>query len=329
MSAAPVLLHGFGKLPLAGDFIHYRLDGDEARAFVGWLERGQALVEGIRRGGAEDLTGGPEEPRRFRFAFDPGNGRRLLFGVLRESHDRGALRRFPFALFGSVEASGFRERPSLMPLLFAPAWDRLDATMDSLVDVGGTDELFSRLDGAGITLQEAGPEASKEVDTILAKTPPAEFWSRLFGEERKARRVALFDILLQAILPFARKRLEEVPVALKLPLAGSSADVVVQSAFWVDLLAGMLRGARLAPNLFLRAPGGGGPPTSLHVFFQRADETNYAALLTRRYEADYVNDLTAPGLAPSGPRALGGTSLRQAEDEEGSLEALVKFRWIG
>jgi type VI secretion system ImpM family protein len=329
MSASPVVLHGFGKLPLAGDFIHYRLDGDEPRAFVGWLERGQALVEGIRRGGAEDATAGADGPRRFRFAFDPGNGRRLLFGVLRESHDRGALRRFPFALFASLEASGFRGRPSLLPLLLAPAWDSLDAAMESFGQAGDTDDLFGRLNGIEVPAQEPGPAASREVDGILSAASAGEFWSRLLGEGNLARRVALFDLLVQALLPFRKKRPEEVPVMLKLPLSGDKPEATVQCVFWVELLAGMLRGARIAPNLFLRTPPGGGAPTSLQLFFQRADETNFAALLTRRYELDYVNDLTDLGAAPPAPAALGSPALRLVEDDGASLETLVKFRWIG
>jgi len=329
MSATPVLLHGYGKLPLAGDFIHYRLEGDEPRAFAGWLERGQALVEGIRRGGAEDAAAAEDGPRRFRFALDPGNGRRLLFGVLRESHDRGALRRFPFALFASLDAAGFRERPSLMPLLFADAWEGLDAAMESLGQTGGTEELFGRLDGTGIPVREPDRAASKEVDEILATTSAGDFWSRLLGEGNVAHRVALFDLLAQALLPFRKKRPEEVPVALKLPLSGGIPEVTVESVFWVELLAGMLRGARLAPNLFLKTPPSGGPPTSLHVFFQRADETNFAALLTRRYEADYVNDLTDLATAPPAPAVLGGAARRQVEDDGAKLQDLVKFRWIG
>jgi type VI secretion system ImpM family protein len=329
MSVVPVPLHGFGKLPLAGDFIHFRLEGDEARAFVGWLERGQALVESIRRGGGEDTAGGAAEPRRFRFAFDPGNGRRLLVGVLRESHDRGALRRFPFALFASLEASGFRERPSLMPLLFAEPWEMLDTGMESLGRATGTEELFGLLSGMSISVPEAGRATAKDVDGILGETVAGEFWTVLLGEGSVPRRAALFDLLVQTLLPFRKNRPEEVPVALKLPLAGGARDVSVQSVFWVELLAGMLRGARLAPSVFLSTAPGGGTPTSLHVFFQRADETNFAALLTRRYEADYVSDLTDPRPAASPPAALGGAARRQIDDEGASLQDLVRFRWIG
>ncbi len=325
---AAVALHGFGKLPIAGDFIHFRLEGDEARAFAGWLERGQALVEGIRRGGAEDGAAAGDAPRRFRFAFDPGVGRRLLFGVLRESHDRGALRRFPFALFASVEAAGFRERPSLIPLLLAEAWETLDAAMASLGEAKGTDELFGRLGGMSLAVTEPARPASSEVDGILSSTGAEAFWGGLLGEGNLARRVAIFDLLVQALLPFRKSRPEEVPVTLKLPLAGGAADTRIQGVFWVELLSGMLRGARFAPNLFLRIPQGGERPTSLQVFFQRADETNFAALLTRRYEADYVNDLTDLG-APPPPTALGGAALRQVESDGATLEQLVRFRWVG
>ncbi len=329
MSASSVVLHGFGKLPLAGDFIHFRLEGDEARAFAGWLERGQALVEGIRRGGAEDGAAAGDAPRRFRFAFDPGNGRRLLFGVLRESHDRGALRRFPFALFASLDASGFRERPSLMPLLFAGAWEALDATMDTLGQTENADDLFGHLGGLDVPVTEPGRPATGEIDGILASTNAGAFWTGLLGEENLARRVALFDLLIQALLPFRKSRPEDVPVTLKLPLSGGPAETKVQGVFWVELLTGMLRGARLAPNLFLRIPPAGAQPTSVQVFFQRADETNFAALLTRRYEADYVNDLTDLGSAPPSPVALGGAALRQLESDDATLEQLVRFRWIG
>ncbi len=329
MGASPVVLHGFGKLPMAGDFIHFRLEGDEARAFAGWLERGQALVEGIRRGGAEDRAAAGDEPRRFRFAFDPGNGRRLLFGVLRESHDRGALRRFPFALFASLDAAGYRERPALMPLLFAPAWETLDATMETLGQAQSAEELFGRLDELSVTVAEPGRPAASEVDGILSGTTAGGFFAGLLGDGNVARRVALFDLLVQVLLPFRKNRPEEVPVTLKLPLSGGAPERRAQSVFWVELLAGMLRGARLAPNLFLRVPAGGEPPSSVQVFFQRADETNFAALLTRRYEADYVNDLTELGAAPSAPSALGGAAVRQVEADGATLEQLVRFRWIG
>ncbi len=324
-----VVLHGFGKLPLAGDFIHFRLEGDEARAFAGWLERGQALVEGIRRGGAEDSAAAGDAPRRFRFAFDPGNGRRLLFGVLRESHDRGALRRFPFALFASLEASGYRERPALMPMLFSPAWETLDATMETLGRVQGTDELFGLLNRMDVPVTDPGRPASGEVDGILSSTAAGAFFEALLGEGSLARRVALFDLLIQSLSPFRKNRPEEVPVTLKLPLSGGVADVRLQSVFWVELLCGMLRGARVAPNLFQRVSPESGLPTSLQVFFQRADETNFAALLTRRYEADYVSDLTDLGAAPPAPSAIGNSALKQIESEGATLQDLVRFRWMG
>jgi hypothetical protein len=105
--------------------------------------------------------------------------------------------------------------------------------------------------------------------------------------------------------------------------------VRLQSIFWVELLCGMLRGARVAPNLFQRVSPESGLPTSLQVFFQRADETNLAALLTRRYEADYVSDLTDLGAAPPAPTAIGNAGLKQIESEGATLQDLVRFRWIG
>jgi type VI secretion system ImpM family protein len=329
MSGSSLSLHAFGKLPLAGDFIHYRLEGDEARAFAGWLERGQALVEGIRRGGGEPTAGGSEEPRRFRFAFDPGTGRRLLFGVLWESHDRGALRRFPFALFASVEAAGCRGRPSLMPLRFGPGWDALDEAIGAFETTKATDDLFTLLDRTQVLIAEPDAAASKEVDALLGSAPAGEFWARLLGDGNTARRVAIFDLLVQAFLPFRKGRPEEVPVTVRLPLAGTTSETTVQCAFWVELLAGMLRGARLAPNLFLRTARSGGAPTALQAFFQRGDEASFAALVTRRYEADYVTDLTDLGPSPPSPTALGSAGLRQVEDDGAALQDLVRFRWIG
>src|SRR5262249_3070916 len=159
--------------------------------------------------GAEDSAAAGDAPRRFRFAFDPGNGRRLLLGVLRESHDRGALRRFPFALFASVDASGYRERPSLMPMLFAEAWESLDAAMDGLGPLQGTDDLFAGLGGMDVGVPDPGRPASSEVDGMLSGTPAGTFWTDLLGERNIDRRLAVFDLLVQALLPFRKSRPEE------------------------------------------------------------------------------------------------------------------------
>ena len=176
--------------------------------------------------------------------------------------------------------------------------------------------------------KETGKGASREADAMLSGTPAGNFWQGLLGEGNLPRRLGIFDLLFQAFLPFRKNRPEDVPVMLKLPLAGRAADVALQSVFWIDLLSGLLRGARLAPNLFMRTPAEGGVPTSLHVFFQRPDETNFAALLTRRYEADYVTDLTDPGLANAIPGALSDAARRQVEDDRAALSEVVRFRWM-
>lgn len=320
----------FGKLPIAGDFIRYRLGDEETKAFAAWVEKGQALVEAVRRG-YRPLPGrrpsGESAPRRYRFALDQGLGRRIVLGILHESHDKGKLRRFPFAFFTTADAAPFRSRPGLIPIALGDTWETMEARMGGLRDVADSEALFRKLEEVDIPVAEPSGASAANLERRLQDASAGDLWKRLFGSGDPQRKLLLFDVLVRALGSAAKMRPEESPVFLKLPLAGSPEEVALQSAFWVELLAGILRGGRKAPCLFLSAPEASEPARSLHLFFQRPDEKSFASLMCETHESEHVDDLTRKlSFGKSGP-ALGMNQRRLLEDGRASLLDFVRSFW--
>ncbi len=320
----------FGKLPIAGDFIRYRLGDEETKAFAAWVEKGQALVEAVRRG-YRPLPGqkpsGETAPRRYRFALDLGLGRRIVLGILHESHDKGKLRRFPFAFFTTAEAAPFRSRPGLIPMALGDVWQVMEASMSTLQEAADSAALFKKLEEVDIPVAEPSGASAGEMERRLQGAGSGTLWEQLFGSGDPQRKLLLFDVLVRALSSAAKVRPEESPVFLKLPLAGSPEDVALQSAFWVELLAGILRGGRKAPSLFLAAPEASKPARSLHIFFQRPDEKSFASLMSETHESEHVDDLTGRlSFGKSGP-ALGRNQRRLLEDGRASLLDIVRSFW--
>jgi type VI secretion system ImpM family protein len=322
-------LQCFGKLPIAGDFIRFRLGAEEGKALAAWMEKGQGHAQFALRNPLLSKGAAGAAPRRYRFALDQGSGRRIVVGILHESHDRGKLRRFPFAFFTEVEASGFRSRPGLLPILLKETWESLESLSGLIRDAKGVDALLKELESVQISSPEPSSLASQGLESALQGSPAAGFWKNLFGAEASQRKLLLFDVLVRALGPSTKVKPEEAPAILKLPLAGTPDEVTVQCAFWIELVGGILRGARKAPSVFLAAhsePASGG---SVHIFFHRPDEKSFAALMTQHYEAEYVDDLTGKlSYGRSGP-VLGPSSRQLLENPGASLRDLARASWIG
>jgi type VI secretion system ImpM family protein len=328
MPSQPTSIHCFGKLPIAGDFIRHKLDTDEARAFAGWIEKGQSLVEAVLRSssGVKSASAAPP-PRRYRFACDPV-GRRLVVGIIHESHDRGGLRRFPFTCFTTVEASAFKLRPSLMPICFRQGWESLEERMLAFGEAKDAAGLAKSLDGFVFPFAEPDRAATDGIDRMLQAGRSGDLWKQLFGDAGRQRRLALFDVLVRALQPYQKSRPEEIPAALKLPIAGSADQAHGQAAFWVDLLGGLLKGGRPSPNVFLGAPAPADPARNLHMFCQRPDERQFASLMTQKYESENVEDLTKEIPQGKGGTVLSADQRRLLESDETRLIDLVRARWL-
>jgi type VI secretion system ImpM family protein len=330
MGTTVASVHAYGKLPVTGDFIHYRLDGEEAMGFASWVEKGQALVQAIRKSGAEPADPDTAQWRRYRFVFDPGGGRRLLVGVLRDSHDRDRLRRFPFAIFVEVDRSIFRDRPALTPMLLHGTCEAIDEGMGAAENAASMDDLHARLSRTLVEVPDPSSRTTRDLDVLLEESPAGKFWEGVFPKGGMEKRLVLFDLLHRALAPFSSLRGEEVPASFKLPLAGDAAETRLQCTFWVELLSGMARAAgRQIPSLFAETPWAGGCLRSLQLFFRRGDEKNFASLLARSHEAEYVNDLTDPPVSMAASLILDAPRRRMVENDAASLFDLAHFRWLG
>lgn len=323
----PGSVHGFGKLPIAGDFIRYRIDSEEAKAFAGWVEKGQALVEAVNRSAPSRSTPAPAPRRRYLFALDQG-ARMLAAGVIHESNDRGGLRRFPFAFFASVEAAPFRSRPALLPLLLREVWQSLEDKMLAFKAVAKMEDLLKGLEGFALALPAPTSSDAEQLDRSLRGERFGAFWQRALPGAEKDRRVLVFDVMVRALRPFAAGRPEEAAFALKLPIGGTFEESAIQAAFWVDLLSSVLKGSRTAPSLFLEAPEEGKPPKCLHLFFQRPDEMRFASLMTAKYESEYVDDLTRDLTAMKSGMVLAESQKKLLLSDDVALMDIARARWM-
>lgn len=320
-----VAVRAFGKLPAVGDFIRHRLDDDESRLLASWIERGNGLVEAIRRGGRpEDAP--TATPRRYRFALELSPGKRLAAGILHESHDRGQLRRFPFALFTSLEGGAFRERPALIPVLLEDLWIELEERAARAREATDAEALFRILALPASTPVEPSRNDSERLNALWAATPADPLWERVGASEVATLRLVLFEVLKMAIAPHARTRGEDASVILRLPLGTGTGETAVHAAFWIELISGMLRLNRRAPSVFVEAGEKNKSATALRLFFRDPDERAYGCLMTPSHEAEYVDDLVDPSRVPSVPSTL-GIGARQILEANGTrLADLLRVR---
>jgi len=327
MASLKASVHCFGKLPIAADFIHHKLESEEARAFSEWIQKGQTLVEGVTRGRTPPGTAAPQPPRRYRLSFDGGQGRKIVLGLLRESHDRGKLRKFPFALYATVEGAALRERPALIPLLARGIWEALEADLDALPEGGTVDALVKRLDSLSLEVPDPAGHGAAELDHLLSGMKAGAFWSLALPGAGKDRRQWVFDVLVRALSPLRKAKPQDLPVQFKLPIGGDPEQALAGAAFWIELLSAQFRNPRQAPNIFLDAAPGQGAPRSMQIFFSRPDEKNFGSLMARTYETEYVDDLTAAGPAAARP-ALAEPLRRLVENDAMSLLELTRSPWL-
>lgn len=310
----PAGLHAFGKLPIAQDFIHYRADGD-AREVAEWLEAGHGFVVSLRNGGAPASDG---EGIRYRFAFEIGAGRKLALGVLLGSRDAKG-RKFPFALFATVDAAPFRGHLGVLPLLLDRGWEALDRETEQLAALDGAETLAKRLDGLTLGVPAPGRESVAELERRLREARGGDVWGTMLPGADAERRLVLFEWLVRALAPATDARGATVPILLRLPLGGNAEGAAVQAGFWVELVGRILGGSRGSPSLFLEVERPGAVPRAIHLYGQRPDERSFAYLVMPAWAAEYVNDLASDLPSPGNPVLPG--AVREAIRGEGSTLA--------
>lgn len=321
--------HCFGKLPLAGDFLRHRLDAPGPRALAGWMEKGHALVEAVRRSSGRASGGQKPSARRFRFVVDLEGDTHALAGILHESHDKlgsGGSRRFPFAYFVDVAAAPLRTAVGSALWNLAALWDQMEARLQGSVEAKDARSFFEQVDAPGIAMEPEQGEG--EIQQRLRGTRAGEFWSQVRSDATGELRIAFFEYLVRVLKPHAGRKARESAVALRLPVAGTAEQVKLQCAFWAELVVGILGSGDQLPHFFLEAPEATGPGRALQIHYKALDDNGFASLMTERYATDYIDDLTG-AVPPRRGNALLSEPARAILGDDGqSLAALSRHAWI-
>jgi type VI secretion system ImpM family protein len=320
--------HCYGKLPIAGDYLRYRLDSPDSSALADWMEQGQKMVEAARRSGKVRSAEPHERPRRYRFAIDHRTGASLLAGILHESHDRNegaGTRLFPFAYFVSLEAAPLRKRPGRVSALLGPVWEQLESRIQGFADAKNAEELFEHVAAPG--LEPPDESSADQIESRLATTTAGAFWSSCLPGRPPESRIQLFELLMQALEPISTSGAGSASVSLKLPLGGSKEDVALQMCFWIRLVQRMIGSKRDLPHIFTEAPAPEAPARTMTLLYQNLDKHAYAALMTEEYESDYVDDLSELPETVSGRRGVGAERGQVLRKDDLRLLDLLERGW--
>jgi type VI secretion system ImpM family protein len=252
----------YGKLPLYKDFLRHGLAAPEAQSFRQWLDRG------FSRHWDEDEACRPHNiyPHAFSLSFD-GLARRVA-GCLWGSHDHGELRRFPFALFVSLPASGGHGDLSVLRALeeVAQSAGALRGSLDASPDV---QTFYHRLRESSLNLRlERDKTLVERLEKELQGTSVRQFAESLYGENAA--------VLWPALLAYLERRRSASrvrgrdaatpPLACRLPIA-LALPVLLQAELWSAFILGS--GARGKEPLNVLLPWRGADPEGGILILER------------------------------------------------------------
>jgi type VI secretion system ImpM family protein len=219
VEAHPV--HGFGKLPIHGDFVRVNRTVPQLLTFDNWFQEGIHRVrQAVGRGFDERFDGAI--PQRF-LELSPSRGE-LFAGVCMASRDR-ANRRFPFVL-GAIgrlpaTAAALRELPYELDEFLNQA--EVEST------TGWRDRSlpeFQERAGALCWLRDTDA-ARAACEHGLATHASNELWDTVLPGAPNARRAALLAAVRDLLRPVPPK------LVLRLPTSGAPEQI----AFWLALIA--------------------------------------------------------------------------------------------
>ncbi len=314
-SPAAPFVGAFGKLPCTGDFLRVRAGVEPAQAFQQWL--GKAIDWAAPRG----LAGWPDrlDETPFAFVFSVGTG--VLVGVLRGSRD-AAGRRFPLAVFGSLDESEVDGHAALIPHAMASFLSAAHGVIDAGPSIDSPGALERLVDALPSPRMVSG--ASAAFTSWTSSHTAREVWQSAYGADgASGARVAVHTII-EALAPFAGTDDPTTPLCARVPLG---ADPTFEACAWLDLVRAAGGWRRHVPTAIwplAAVPFGGGASGArpLVVGLGQAHPLALAEVVLGGVDADQVCDLTKaspPPEATRGFRPLGERLVAAFEDPASSI----------
>ena len=293
----------FGKLPLYEDFLRVPGSDGAAREFDGWMDRGFGLRWDDLGGGAETVA------RPTRMLYVAARTGAAVCAILADSHDRGGLRRFPFALYAELPVKAIdADSPAFISGL-APVWRALETLEAEARALPSANEFYQAFRGRRIAPEADDEEPADALHTPLAAIPGADSFPS-----------GILHRLAEAVARQKEEARDRMALAYRLPLTpGASAEL--QAGAWARLLArGYSKHAGL-PSLVLPRDADAG--AAFAVLFRPLDPADVRLLSARADRAGRVIDLVRGG--PDAPQEF---QARVARDlpAGATLADLARFR---
>ncbi len=285
----------FGKLPCTGDFVRVRAGVEPASSFQQWL--GRAVDWAAPR----SLAGWPdrfdERPLAFVFAGEAG----VLVGVMRGSRD-AAGRRFPMAVFGSVDAGELAGHESVLPHALSDFLDGARGVLDAGASIDGLASLERLVDA--LPAPRMRPGASSAFTAWASSHTAREVWEAAYGADGGAGARVAVQTLAEALAPFTGQDGPTTALSVRLPLG---ADPTFEACAWLDLARAAGGWRRHVPTALwglASAPGSVAPPTPLVIGLGQAPPLALAEVVLGGVDDDQVCDLTKPSPPPEAVRGF-------------------------
>ncbi len=292
--AAEVSLSTYGKLPIYKDFLRTNLAGPEAVAVKAWLDRGFSRFWEGRDTCRDHVI----EPHAFLLLLPDTT--HYVFGYLWGSHDAGGLRRFPFAVFGTIGAGKGSARTVAILLALGAATRDLRLIQETIQGLPSVDAFNERARRLSIKLIVSEDEAT---DQLLRREvggiSEAAFAASLFDSDKETSWPAL-----RAYLARAAELDRAGTLAVRLP-ASDLLPVAVQAALWARLVLGQEGRRRPAMGALFPSGNPAGGVVLLDRYLRPDDVLLFNPGLV---EYEFVEDLRRPGTKATGPQLPPGAS---------------------
>lgn len=278
----------YGKLPIFGDFLRHNWQGPELQALDQWFQEGIYLGKQTLAA-AWDATYDKMPPTRF--VFRPGGSAKCLVGVAVPGRDQVG-RKYPFAIFLTVDAASLERDAAMLPAMFAPFFDAAqDLALKGWIG-GDAKTLLAKVDALKAIDLPAAAASRAKYDEFLRGEKCADFWPDIFGSFDNVGKYVLVQNLLDAVGMVKNAPAGKATIGLKFPLPASldRGAKGFEASVWLDLALRLTKRPGV-PTLAFWSQRGSDHDPCLLIFFTLPSPRCFVPLLKPAHDSDHVWDL--------------------------------------
>jgi type VI secretion system ImpM family protein len=313
----------FGKLPAFGDFVRYNAAGKEIQSLDQWFQEGLLFAK-TRLHPNWDLA--YKRAPGYRFIFPFRNNQKSLAGLFQSSVDKIG-RTYPFILALLIDNSFIPSKYlHLAPVFFNTFMEKADILLAEATQEQALQNIPDKVEALGTTVIQSMNTSIDLYNNFKNGTLISQYISRMSVSTDSARKILLFENIIEQLKLMQKYNLNQLNYGLRLPLGIDFQFNIFEATFWLDILGRLFPQYSSIPSLFYTANG----PFShfyLYVFFNSPSPKNYVNLIQVDLEIDSIYKLDSLDVTnPKNPEHQPFLDFKKIIEENQSLnDFLEKF----